>query len=57
MDRRTLITAAAHTPFLATPMLAQDRLSSLLNQIVGMDRFRAIAIWRDGGEIEARGYH
>lgn len=57
MDRRTLITAAALTPFLAAPMLAQDRLSSLLNQIEGMDRFRAIAIWRDGGEIAARGYH
>jgi CubicO group peptidase (beta-lactamase class C family) len=57
MHRRTLIAAATLSPLLAAPALAQDRLSPILDEIEAQDRFRAIAIWRDGSEVGARGYH
>ncbi|AUH34432.1 serine hydrolase domain-containing protein [Paracoccus tegillarcae] len=57
MHRRTLITAAALSPLLAAPSLAQDRLGRLLDEVEALDRIRAVAIWRDGAEIAARGYH
>ncbi|WP_299912442.1 serine hydrolase [uncultured Paracoccus sp.] len=57
MHRRTLIATAALSPLLAAPALAQDRLTPILDEIEAQDRFRAIAIWRNGAEIAARGYH
>ncbi|MFV0300284.1 MAG: serine hydrolase domain-containing protein [Paracoccus sp. (in: a-proteobacteria)] len=57
MHRRTLFAAAAFASLLAAPALAQDRLTPILDEIEALDRFRALAIWRDGQELAARGYH
>ena len=58
MNRRSLILSAAATlPVLAAPSLARAGLSPLLGRGDALDPLRAIALWRDGEEIAARGYH
>lgn len=56
MQRRALIRCAALAPLLAAPSLAPAGLSPILSEAGALDRLRAIAVWRDGAEIAARGY-
>lgn len=55
MDRRIFLTTA--TAALALPALARaSNLTPLLTEAEALDGLRAIALWRDGAEIAARGY-
>lgn len=58
LHRRTLIAtaAAAALPLLAAPRLARAALPEALASAAGLSQLRAIAVWRDGGEVAARGY-
>jgi CubicO group peptidase (beta-lactamase class C family) len=55
MKRRDLIIAAAALPLLS-PRLARATLAPVLSGAETLSNLRAIAIWRDGTEIDARGY-
>lgn len=57
MNRRALLLTASLSPLLAAPALAQARLSPILDDAERLENLRAIAVWRGGGEIAARGYH
>lgn len=52
MKRRTLI---ASLPLLALPSLARASVSDILAK-ADLPQLRAVAVWRDGAEIAARGY-
>lgn len=54
MHRRILLAAAAAV--LAAPNLARASLSPILSEASRLEPLRAVAIWRDGAEIAARGY-
>lgn len=56
MLRRNLIRCAALAPLLAVPNIGRASLSPILSEAAAMERLRAIAVWRDGAEIAARGY-
>ncbi|MFC3628569.1 serine hydrolase domain-containing protein [Paracoccus angustae] len=57
MNRRALLLTASLSPLLAASALAQARLSPILDDAERLENLRAIAVWRGGGEIAARGYH
>ncbi|MDP5306757.1 serine hydrolase domain-containing protein [Paracoccus spongiarum] len=61
MNRRTLLTGAALAPLLAAPRPARagrpPALSSILSGARDLPPLRAVAIWRDGQEVAAEGYH
>lgn len=52
MKRRTLI---ASLPLLALPSLAHASVSDILAD-ADLPQLRAVAVWRDGAEVAARGY-
>lgn len=56
MQRRTLLTAAAALPLLAAPRLGRAALADTLSTAASFPQLRAVAIWRDGTEVAARGY-
>lgn len=61
MKRRSLILTAGLAPLLAAPALAPSlayaSLDPLLARADALAPLRAIAIWRAGDEVAARGYH
>ena len=57
MNRRALLLTASLSPLLAAPALAQAGLSPILDDAQRLENLRAIAVWRGGEEIAARGYH
>lgn len=57
MNRRTLLLTASLSPLLAAPVLGQASLSPILDDANRLENLRAIAVWSDGREIAARGYH
>lgn len=57
MNRRALLLTASLSPLLAAPALAQAGVTPILNEAQRLENLRAVAVWRDGGEIAARGYH
>lgn len=57
MNRRTLLLTASLSPFLAAPALAQTGLRPVLDDAQRLENLRAIAVWSDGREIAAQGYH
>jgi CubicO group peptidase (beta-lactamase class C family) len=56
MNRRTLLLTASLAPLLAAPVLAQANLTPILDDAARLENLRAIAVWRGGQEIAARGY-
>lgn len=59
LSRRSLLALglAAHALALPSTGRAQETLEAVLDAAREHDQLRAIAIWRDGGEVVARGYH
>lgn len=57
MNRRTLLLAAGLSPLLAAPVRAQADLNPILDDARRLENLRAVAVWSDGREIAARGYH
>ncbi|WP_374298424.1 serine hydrolase domain-containing protein [Paracoccus sp. (in: a-proteobacteria)] len=56
MNRRTLLLTASLSPLLAAPALAQAGLVPILDDAARLENLRAVAVWRAGEEIAARGY-
>ena len=56
MNRRTLLLTASLSPLLAAPALAQAGLVPILDDAARLENLRAVAVWRGGEEIAARGY-
>lgn len=56
MHRRTLLATAAALPLLAAPRLGRAALADTLAAAARYPQLRAVAVWRDGGEVAARGY-
>ena len=54
MQRRVLVLSVLAAPFLARHALADAR--PLLDQAGSLSQLRAVAVWRDGIEVAARGY-
>ncbi|MCZ0960213.1 serine hydrolase domain-containing protein [Paracoccus benzoatiresistens] len=57
MNRRALLLTAGLSPLLAAPALAQAALTPILDDAARLENLRAVAVWSDGREIAARGYH
>jgi len=63
VSRRSLLALGLAAPALALPretraqaVPGRDNLYRILGEAAAFDQLRAIAIWRDGAEVEARGY-
>ncbi|WP_234854055.1 serine hydrolase domain-containing protein [Paracoccus everestensis] len=56
MNRRTLLLTASLSPLLAAPAMARTDLAPVLEDAARLENLRAVAIWRGGQEIAARGY-
>lgn len=56
MNRRTLLLTASLSPLLAAPAFAQTDLAPVLEDAARLENLRAVAVWRGGQEIAARGY-
>ncbi len=55
MRRRSILLAAAALPLLTAPRPARAAAREVL-ETVNLPQLRAVAIWRDGAEVAARGY-